>query len=90
MTHQLCMVKGLLLLKGSTVLMTALFYLFIMSISVLSTIIFITPRFSGQIALFSIVIAMIPPSVLTVVFLKKINQIIFHNTATRVDKYSEK
>lgn len=75
----LYMVKGDLLLKGSIVFMTVLFYLFAMSISVFSTIIFITPKLSGQLTLFSIVIAMIPPAFLTIVFLKGINHILFRN-----------
>ena len=63
---------GALLMKGSIILITVFFYIFVMSISIFVTVIFITPKLSGQVALFSIVMAMIPPSILTIFLLKRI------------------
>lgn len=64
--------KRVLVLKGSILIMTVSFYLLITSVFLFSTIIYITPKLSGQIALFSMVAAMIPPSIITIFLLKRI------------------
>jgi len=71
MTTKYSMKRGLVL-KGSILIVTVSFYLFITSVFLFFTIIYITPKLSGQIALFSIVAAMIPPSILTIFLLKRI------------------